>query len=203
MIPFNHSAKQGDNIIFGSYAPEGQQKLPVSWKVLDVREDRMLVLAEQVLDLQPFHNTVDITRWENSSLRTWLNGHFLQNAFSPAERELIYVPAKNEDPAGDILWQMFGMETTTDTIDDRIFLLNAADIDTYYPSGDLFHAGISATAAENVVDADNDSLCWWLRSSMNQHSAALIVSPCDSVGFSAIDPMNRQGVRPAMWLRKI
>ncbi|MBR5125684.1 MAG: hypothetical protein IKU68_03020 [Oscillospiraceae bacterium] len=192
----------GDRFLFGRYAPAGEmESTPVSWVVLAMEEGRMLVMAEKILDMQPYHNTETPVRWENSSLCRWLNDHFLNSAFTDAERQQIWKPDHMEDPMGDLLWEMFGMETVTAHIQNQVFLLNYTDLDTYFPHEDLFYTGVSALGTEAVEKIDGSDLCWWLRSSMHGAPFAYIVSPCDSVGVSRIDGSNRNGVRPAMWLR--
>ena len=192
----------GDRFAFGRYAPTGEtESAPVFWTVLAAEPDRMLVLAEKILDMQPYHNTETPVRWEDCDLRRWLNDYFLNTAFCDQERRQIWVPESAEDPMGDLLWQLFGMETVTAQIQDQVFLLNGTDLDAYFPHEGLFYTGLSTTATEAVEKMSGSDLCWWLRSSMQGSPFAYIVSPCDSVGASRIDGSNRNGVRPAMWLR--
>lgn len=192
----------GDRFAFGRYAPAGEtEKLPIVWMVLAKEPERMLVLAEKILDMQPFHSENEAVRWEDSSLRSWLNDAFLNAAFTAKEQERIWVPAVLEDPMGELLWQMFGMETVTEAIQDQVFLLNGTDLDTWFPHEDLFYTGVSTVGTEPVEKAAGSDLCWWLRSSMREYPMAYIVSPCDSVGASMIAPDNRNGVRPGMWIK--
>lgn len=193
--------KVGDTFVLGSYAPAGDyEKLPITWQVLQKEKNRMLVLSQKILDLQPFHRDENPVRWEDSDLRQWLNTVFLHAAFTDAEQLLICQPEVNEDPLGDLLWQLFDMETATSAISDRVFLLSQADIMNCFPGEDPFFPGAEAEDTEHVQNMGSYDQCWWLRSSMKNWAAAMIVSPCASIGVSMIRKDNRQGVRPAMWV---
>ena len=194
--------KAGDTFVFGSYAPEGNfEKLPITWQVLKKEENRMLVLSQKILDLQPFHREENPVRWEDCDLRQWLNSVFWNAAFTAEEQQLICQPEANDDPLGEMLWQMFDLETATSGISDRVFLLSQADIMNCFPCEDPFFPGAEAEDTEYVQNMGSSyDQCWWLRSSMKNWAAAMIVSPCASIGVSMIRENNRQGVRPAMWV---
>lgn len=203
MINQWNNMKIGDTFVFGSYAPEGDfEKLPIIWKVLTKEENRMLVLSEKILDLQPFHREENPVRWENSDLRQWLNTQFWDSAFTEAEQAMICQPVYNGDPEIDeAFWQMFDMETATSSISDRVFLLSQADIMEHFPGEDPFFPGAEAEETEHIQHLGGYDQCWWLRSSMNNWSAAMVVSPCASIGISMLREDNRQGIRPAMWVK--
>lgn len=204
MAPYSKETKKGDVFTFGCYGPKDTPMLPISWRVLDVEENRILVLSERILAMRPFHNDCKPIRWEDSSLRWWLNHKFLEVAFTPEERELICDPEPGLDPLGAFLWQMHGLETTTASIHDRVFVLCHSDIYNYFPDTQpMFHPGSSAKAADNLTRVDQSLLCWWLRTSSSQSPTAYIVSPFDSVGMSMVERDNLNGVRPAMWLRLV
>lgn len=194
--------KLGDTFVLGSYAPEGNfEKLPITWQVLQKEEDRMLVLSKKILDLQPFHREENPVRWEDCDLRQWLNTGFWNAAFTADEQRLICQPEANDDPLGEFLWQMFDMETATSGISDRVFLLSQADIMACFQGKDPFFPGAEAEETVHVQNLGGYDQCWWLRSSMKNWAAAMIVSPCASIGVSMVREDNRQGVRPAMWVK--
>jgi len=194
----------GNSLFLGSY-PQGAcgEVFPIEWKVLAVEDDRVLVISRYVLDMKPFHTENDTTRWEDCSLRIWLNGEFMSAAFDTEELNAICDPEPVEDPSGEFLWEAFGLETATSGIGDRVFLLSTDDISLYYHAADgLFCSGASAQGTEYVAVDREEKPCWWLRSSMSSYSMAHIISPADSIGVSLIDGGNENGVRPAMWLRR-
>lgn len=184
--------------------PNGERER-IQWIVFKQEEERTLALSLRILELRPFHGEAAPTRWEDSDLRRWLNDDFFDAAFTPEEQARICQPEPAEDPSGEMLWQMFGLETVTGQIDDKAFALNGSDLSEFFPGeNSMFHPGCSAeptpwvrTQAEGSPGEDS----WWLRSSMQQMAMAYIASPADSMGVSAISPENLNGVRPAIWLR--
>lgn len=100
---------------------------------------------------------------------------------------------------------LFGGE---ERIDDPVFLLSTEEVKQYFPNeNDLFCSGATAPMTPWVqvnhpdLGESNHNVFWWLRSSSNQSPFAYILSPVDSIGLSRIAPDNRQGVRPAIWVK--
>lgn len=103
-----------DCIYFGNYwqndtngdgvADESDAKRPIKWRVLSVNGDDAFIIADQNLDAKAYNETKTDVTWENSTIRSWLNGYdasvnkdkksftsdnFLDNAFSMAEQDAI------------------------------------------------------------------------------------------------------------------
>lgn len=202
-----HQLQSGSQVSFGRY-PQGAkgEVQPIAWQVLEVKEDRALLLSRYVLDMQPFYSEAGRVRWIDSTVCQWLRETFLPTAFTQEEQTEIYHPAPKQDPNEDFLtWLLFGGE---ERIDDPVFLLSAEEVKQYFPNENgLFCTGATAQMTPWVeanhpgIDQMNGNVCWWLRSSSNQSPFAFIVSPVDSIGASMIDPNNRQGVRPAIWVK--
>lgn len=72
----------GAAVALGSY--EGRT---LTWRVTQVRGDRVSLLCEEAGIRLPFDGNGD-NDWRTSSLRDWLNGDFL-DGFAPGERELL------------------------------------------------------------------------------------------------------------------
>ena len=195
----------GDEIQFGHY-PQGAQGqiLPIEWRVLDMREDRALLLAQRILDVQPFAGEDGGVFWGHSRLRGWLQDDFMPRAFSPAEMERLYQPEQREYQDGDmLLWQLFGMEDAVECVHEAVFVLSQADVLRYFPGQNtMFCPGASARPTQWVRGQQGaDDLCWWLRSSSAESGIVYIVSPVDSVGAAWDARETCHGVRPALWLR--
>lgn len=90
-----------DCVWFGSYPQDdatGRMYDPIKWRVAEVKGDDLFLVADEILDCRPFNNSIyganktslDIT-WENSDIRSWLNGTFVNRAFSEKERSAIRV----------------------------------------------------------------------------------------------------------------
>ncbi|MGN1019616.1 MAG: DUF6273 domain-containing protein [Aristaeellaceae bacterium] len=197
----------GNQVSFGRY-PQGAmgEVQPIAWQVLDVREDRALLLSRYVLDMQPFHSEQRGVRWMDSAVRQWLQETFLPTAFSREEQAEICRTASEADPFDDFPTRMLsdGEEQT----DDPVFLLSTEEVRQYFHNeNELFCTDATAqmtpwvAASHPDVDEMDDNVCWWLRSRSGQRPFAFIVSPVDSIGVSMISPDNCQGVRPALWVR--
>ena len=202
-----HPLQPGSQVSFGRY-PQGArgEVQPIAWQVLEVKENRALLLSRYVLDMQPFYSEAGCVRWIDSTVCQWLRESFLPTAFTQEEQTEIYHPAPNQDPNEDFLtWLLFG---GGERIDDPVFLLSTEEVKQYFPNENgRFCSGATAQMTPWVlanhpdIHERNQNVCWWLRSSSNQSPFAFIVSPVDSIGFSMIDPNNRQGVRPAIWVK--
>lgn len=77
-------AKAGDSVVFGAY----------TWKVLERSEDQLYLILQDVKGNGPFsqvsyHETQEAVDWENSSLRSWLNGEVLETEFAPEDRQAL------------------------------------------------------------------------------------------------------------------
>ncbi|MEE3422557.1 MAG: DUF6273 domain-containing protein [Succinimonas sp.] len=93
----------GNIVVLGRY-PEDEDELPapVEWQVLKVDEDAAmtggkegspapaaLLISRFALECRPFHGESQSVSWENSDLRSWLNGEFLEKTFSKEEQTLL------------------------------------------------------------------------------------------------------------------
>lgn len=171
----------GDYITFGAY----NGKDPIEWLVLDKKGKRLLLISRYALTTRYTDST-----WETSPLRDWLNGKFLDTAFSDAEQSFIRTvrvsagknPEYDTDP---------GKATQ-----DKVFLLSIAETEKYFSSNDFR----KCTFAEYATAGEGRCL-WWLRSPGVNWSAAAIVSLNGSIGnFGANVVSNNVAVRPAMWI---
>ena len=77
-----------DCIYFGNYYQSNSStKEPIKWRVLSVNGNDAFLLADQNLDAKPYNNKRANVTWATCTLRTWLNGTFLNMAFTSAEQE--------------------------------------------------------------------------------------------------------------------
>ena len=164
----NKIIKVGDVIWFGKY----------DWRVLDVQDDKALIISENIIGDKAYHNTNKSITWEHSTIRKWLNNKFLNNTFAPEEKKRI-VKTKiknNNNPHYDTP----GGNNTT----DKIFLLS---IDEY-------------KAYENIIS--NATNWWWLRSPgyISDNAAFAIRDGGVSVYGIRVN-YDITGVRPALWVK--
>ncbi|MBR6705851.1 MAG: hypothetical protein IKI84_04125 [Clostridia bacterium] len=111
--------------------------LPIRWRILDIRDGKALLLADRMPDCVPFNCEDEEVRWENCTLRSWLNGYgadanrqgidytgagFIDRAFTAEERGAIVpfrcVNRENRD---------YGTPGGADTA-DRLFILSNGEV---------------------------------------------------------------------------
>lgn len=114
-----------DCVWFGSYWQDCEDtsgaKTPIKWRVLSVNGDEALLLADRCLDFQPYNTINTSITWEKSTLRTWLNDDFYNNAFSSQDKSAIL--KKTQVNADN---HHYGTEGGNDT-SDNVFLLSLDD----------------------------------------------------------------------------
>ena len=218
-----------DCIYFGNYwqndtngdgvADENDAKQPIKWRVLSVNGDDAFVVADQNLDSKAYNETKTDVTWENSTIRSWLNGYgelvnkdkksfiidnFLDNAFSVAEQNAIKTTyVVNEDNPD------YGTDGGNNTW-DKVYLLaisEAANIS--YGFDDKYNASSKTREAKNTEYAkqcgawssENSSYLdngnWWLRTAGGSAYYASRVSLYGSVYYFYVNGTN-VAVRPAL-----
>ncbi|MCR5012224.1 MAG: toll/interleukin-1 receptor domain-containing protein [Lachnospiraceae bacterium] len=83
------TAQPGDTVFFGHYEQDNDNsngKEDVEWIVLDVQEDKVLLLTKYYIEKQPFNTGhSDAMNWEISSLRYWMKEEMVGNLFDEDE----------------------------------------------------------------------------------------------------------------------
>ena len=193
--------KVGDTIIFGEYEQDGDTsngREYLEWIVLDIKGDQALLISKYVIDAYRFDNSQDTAYWDTSDLRFWLNEIFMGNAFyKESSSDIIATTITShlldDDPDDNI-------EADTYETSDRIFLLSAEEVETYYPA----ERSRIAIATENVRNSDllleeDGSSGWWLRDPGGEGTTCYVWGSNGTI----VTSMNSiiQGIRPAMWIR--
>lgn len=201
-------APVGDTVVFGAFEQDGDPENgpePIEWLVLDARDGALLLISRRVLDAQPFHARNAVVTWEACSLRAWLNGEFLEAAFTPEERGMILLTELDNGPTQSDLYCMDGGAATM----DRVFLLSFAESAQYFsadeericaPTPSALARG--ARVNENNPDPDGNPACWWwLRSpGYYRYNAAAVLAGGARTNHSGVDA-KAGGVRPVIWLK--
>ena len=208
----------GNVVTFGHYeqdADESNGAEPIEWIVLDVQDGKALLLSKYCLDAKPYNmEGADVT-WETCTLRAWLNGDFLDAAFTGKEQAAILLTdVDNSKTQGYSGWDTDGGNNTQ----DKIFLLSWAEAEKYlettrwdrenphivYPEA---QTGATAYAVwqgawpeEDHITPEGDAACWWwLRSPGEMQHLAARVAYGGALNFDYVD-FEIGGVRPACWL---
>ncbi len=208
----NITGAQTSSIWFGNYkqSDDGSgdhNKEPIKWRVLDNIVDenghsisQLLLLSDQNLDCKKYNDTVTSVTWKTSGIRTWLNGEFVNTAFSSDEQSAIKTTevVNDNNPDHDTPG---GVSTI-----DQIFLLSIAEatnenygFTTDYISTSTREALNTQYAMQHgawTSNAGNGN--WWLRSPGSQQDHAACVNNVGSVDGEGYDVESRDiAVRPA------
>ena len=158
---------EGDNIAlsnktveFGKYYKSSDSiKQPIEWIVLDMKDNKLLLISKDAIDCKRYHESYTEITWEKCSLRKWLNGTFLNIAFTHEEQSKIAdtTVTADKNPSFDT---PLGNNTT-----DKIFLLSIPEVKKYFNSDSAGQCRATEYAkAQGTYTLDNDNCLWLLRS---------------------------------------
>ncbi len=194
----------GDVVYLGAYEQDNNQDNgaePIGWTVLAAEEDRALLVSQYALDCQPFHQEKDDTTWEDSTIRTWLNGTFLTEAFTEQEQMAVQTTnVDNQATQGNLDWKRVNGYTTQ----DKLFLLSYREVEIYMTdknarkaTGTEYakNAGAKLFGITTIGIGETD---WWLRSPGSADSDSCFVDVGGN--FKSKSMTDKVGIRPAMWL---
>ncbi len=203
----------GNMVRFGRYEQDNNTSNgpeEIDWIVLDYDEvnHKALLLSRYGLEAMPYNTEETDTTWEKCTMRMWLNGEFLNKAFSAAEQSVILTTAvDNSKSQGYSEWNTDGGNNT----EDRIFLLSYAEVNRYLDVtyDDNMKSRVTPTAyarAHGAVisgfDKTEDGAAagfWWLRSPGLLQDLAANVHSYGSLDFHDVHNDNVV-VRPAFWV---
>lgn len=178
----------GDRIEFGKYAGEN-----VVWKVLAKDNDEYILLAEQGLETMPFNSTSTAVKYENSSIRSWLNDSFYAQVFDDEEKAQIVTSTYTNDGG------------STATLSDKVYLLNCAETEQYLTSNKdrLCYATDYAVSKGAYLYLDTygatGATWWWLRDKGDADSKAMYVRTSGGINKGGYDVSDSTAcVRPAI-----
>ncbi|MCR5728161.1 MAG: DUF6273 domain-containing protein [Lachnospiraceae bacterium] len=146
-------------------ANTSDNKEPIRWRVLNVNGDDVFLLADKNLDSKAYNDESTEVTWETSDIRSWMNGEFINSAFTSDERSVIRNSELNNN--NNISYDTPGGNNTT----DKVFLLSETDIynssygfsesNTEY---DFVKTGYNTAFASDRGASENDGISyWWLR----------------------------------------
>lgn len=164
----------GRTVTFGTYVDK-----PIRWRVVDARGRMRMLLSEEIVTTYPYHGRPADTSWKECDLRKWLNGEFMQAAFTPAERARI-TAVRVENPRNAKYYTNAGLNTM-----DHVYVLSAPEAEKYLPEpADRAKGG-----------------WWWLRTpGSNLFSAVAVYEDGSLYEFGIHVHYENGGVRPALWV---
>ncbi len=150
----------GSHVIFGRYPQSAQKPEPIRWQVLEIIDNKALLISDKLLDCKKYNERMIASTWETSSLREWLNTTFLETAFNESERKKL-CKARNQNLSNP----KYGTDGGNIT-DDYVFCLSIGQAEKYFSSDKVRAAFPTAFARKNggYVSSDYGTGWWWLRS---------------------------------------
>ena len=193
-------ASVGEKGYFGEYPyDKNGGKQPIQWRVLEKRENSLLLLTEYGIDTKKFHEKSENITWENCTLRRWLNGEFLNKAFFDFEKKLIQRTNVDNGQAESYSgYNTVGGNHTK----DRVFLLSYKEAFEDYFSDNNSRICFPTEYAKSrgaYVDENTGSALWRLRSPGDYQDRAAIVRADGSRRENYVD-LDGTCVRPALWI---
>ena len=186
-------------IVFGRYpqASKNENAL-IEWLVLKNDGSKALLISKYALDCQQYNTSDRNVTWETCTLRKWLNGSFINSAFSVDEQKQILSTTVTPDYSTDP-----GNNTK-----DRVFLLSIAEAEKYFGSDSTRQCqGTVYCYAQGAYKARNGNCWWWLRSLSSPHSfnfdnryAFYVFSHGKVSREGSSADYDRIAVRPALWI---
>lgn len=167
---------------------------PIKWRALHYENSEAFLLADAILDSQPYHSENEEIDWEKSSIRAWLNNEFINKAFSNEENKAINtVELINKDNS------KYGTQGGKNT-SDKLFLLSLSEVDETEESKEYGFWDKKTRKCKND-NFSEETYFWWLRSPGNSsHDAAGVYyyGWVFGYGYDVQEPAG--GIRPALYL---
>ena len=191
----------GARLIYGSFGQNADgTNAPVAWTVLDVENGYALVVSEYILEVGAF-SSEGVIQWENSDIRTWLNGDFYNTAFNDEEKSKI--AAFEIENADNREHKTDGGHDTT----DRLFLLSAEDIEDYFTELPLTASATPYVYEKGIAASSTDTDIYWTRTpgcmegTGGEPGYVATVSNLGNLSLYGNDStFENIGIRPAMWI---
>lgn len=190
----------GDIVTLGCYEQDGDASNgpePIEWRVLDANGETATLISQCGLDAKPYNDAYTAVTWETCTLRQWLNGDFLNAAFTPEEQDRLQTVTVAADANPE-----YKTNPGKDT-QDRVFLLSIDEAIGYFALDADRACAPTKTAVENGAYVSKTGACWqWLRSPGQSIYFAARVSFDGSVHFlgSNVD-RGSEAVRPVVVVR--
>ena len=201
----------GTIVAFGSYEQDGNPdngKEAIEWIVLDSDPEnhKALLLSRYILDSRPYYGDYRFVSWKDSFIRTWLNGDFLNEAFTSGEKDAIQITELNNDfseqKENPNDYVSGGSVPAGEPTADRVFLLSYNEVwNKYIPDERERRARAAAGALDKGVwtasSGENRDYALWLLRTTESYADAVDL---DGTRTYVRADMPGAGIRPALWI---
>ncbi len=162
---------------------------PIKWRVLDVDDESLFLMADSVLDCRKYSNHDNAVTWAASASRNWLNGYgpygegktsFIHTAFTAEEQSAII--QTNVADSDNLLHKTDGGEDTQ----DKIFLMSIRELvneDYGFSSDFMQYSNTRQIKPTDYAFANGiwmssynqqyGDYCWWLLRSPGAYGQAV------------------------------
>ena len=191
-------AEVGSIVKFGEYEQDNDTsngKEDIEWLVLAKENSNVLLISKKALDCKSY-NTIEMdVTWETCSLRTWLNGHFLNDAFTKEEQAIINTTDVTADENPD-----YDTDPGNDT-KDKVFLLSIEEANKYFGNDSERKCIPTSYVLANENSLKNGNNWWALRTpgQSQNHVAGVVGDGYFSKSGAWVDNSHTL-VRPAIWI---
>ena len=193
-----------EQVKFGRYPQTADGDVqPIEWLALKREGNKALLVSRYALDCVQYNDPLAFVMWETCTLRKWLNGEFLNAAFTPEEKASI-VMTKVVNPNNPCSNAPGGADT-----DDNAFLLSIEEAQALFPYADSRRCAPTPFANKrgcwvnnSITTADGELFCWWWLRSPGFSSRFAAYVRHDGFVREDGDLVSRAcvGVRPALWV---
>ncbi len=186
----------GDLITFGKFEQDNVKENgpePITWRVLDKQDGKVLIITEKVLEKSPFFAIY----WKRSYIGGYLNSAFLYD-FTPEEKEKIIETKVTADAHPAFPETDQGADTK-----HKLFLLSVDEVNRYFADNDDRKCYASDFVIHEGLETESDGRCdWWLRTACKSWSSGAVIANVDPNGMVNMSTHNcRMGLRPACWIQ--
>ena len=177
-----------NGVYFGTYSQSsdgngGYNKEPVLWRVLSNDGEKFFLQSDRIICGEVFSTVAD-ARWDACTLRSFLNGNFLNDAFSEAERNYILTTALQTDGTNDT--------------QDKLFCLSLAEAENsaYFSQG---NGSRTKTMTDYVSSLGVTNNWWYLRVPTGSYNYVKYVDSRGGLysGSVKMNVVETSGVAPA------
>lgn len=184
-------------IAFGRYpqASKNENAL-IEWLVLKNDGSKALLISKYALDCQRYNTSGTDVTWETCTLRRWLNGSFINSAFSAEEQKQILHTTVTVDRSP------YRTNPGNNT-KDRVFLLSIAEAQKYFGSDSARQCqGTAYCFAQGAYKVGDGYCLWWLRSPGSSGCTAYVYNggSINEYGYPVDNGTIAIAVRPALWI---
>lgn len=156
---------------------------PILWRVLDVKDNKALIITDSVLVDLPYNKEGHYIAWKDTSLRKWLNNDFLSSFDAAQKKQIIESSvANNEFPVGS-------------TTEDQVFILSKEEAEGY----------LNRSYGDRCEIGEPSSTSFWIRDSSGSNSTYPVIASGSHItsGYriASEETAKARGVRPAMWVK--